>query len=216
MLLLCGSRRILGHDPYQFMRNIGLFQILLLFLCKLKIHSFCRSPDMVEFGGTYYRCSYLRQKPGQRNLCHRHAPLIGQLSHPVNDHLVLTGSIIVFQFCIAVLFKSLGSFPRVFGKTSSCQSAVRRHSNIVFCTELCHLPLFLAENQVIMPLYRNKLLETFLFRQRICLGKLVGKAVGNSDITGFSFFYDPVQAIHNIIERRLMIPHMVNIQIYIV
>ena len=67
-----------------------------------------------------------------------------------------------------------------------------------------------------MSLYGDKLLETFLFSQCICLGKLVGKAVGNSDIPGFSFFYDLIQALHNIIKRSLIIPHMVNIQIYIV
>ena len=67
-----------------------------------------------------------------------------------------------------------------------------------------------------MALNGYKLLEAFLFCQCVCLGKLIGKTVGNSDITGFSLFNDLVQTLHNIVKRSLVIPHMVNIQIYIV
>ena len=104
----------------------------------------------------------------------------------------------------------------MFGKPSSCQSAVRRHSNIIFCTKLSHLSFFLTEDQIIMALNGYKLLEAFLFCQCVCLCKLIGKTVGNSDIAGFSLFHDLVQALHNIVKRSLIIPHMVNIQIYIV
>ena len=38
----------------------------------------------------------------------------------------------------------------------------------------------------------DKLLEAFLFRQGIGLGKLPGKAVGNADISGFPCFHDTV------------------------
>ena len=37
-----------------------------------------------------------------------------------------------------------------------------------------------------------------------------------TDIPCFSCFYDPVQAIHDLIKGRLIIPHMVNVEIHII
>ena len=67
-----------------------------------------------------------------------------------------------------------------------------------------------------MPLHRHKFRKSLFFRQGVGLGKLPGKAVGDPDITGFSLFYNPVQAVHDVIKRRRVIPHMINIQIHMV
>ena len=104
----------------------------------------------------------------------------------------------------------------MFGKPASGKGAVRRHGDVVLGTESCHLPLFLTEDQIIMPLDGDKFRKAFFFRQSIRLCQLIGKTVGNSDIPGFSLFHNTVQAIHNIIKRRFVIPHMINIEIHII
>ena len=67
-----------------------------------------------------------------------------------------------------------------------------------------------------MVLHRHEGSKAFLFRQGIGLGQLIGIAVGNADIADFAGLHLPVQALKNIVERCLVVPHMVDIQVHIV
>ena len=67
-----------------------------------------------------------------------------------------------------------------------------------------------------MPLDGDEFSKAFLFCQGISLGDLPGKAVGDADVSGFSRLHYAVQPIHDIFDRRLPVPHVINIEIYIV
>ena len=67
-----------------------------------------------------------------------------------------------------------------------------------------------------MPLNGDEFCKAFFFGKRVRLGKLPCKAVGNADIARFSSFDNAVQAVHYFFERRVPVPHMIDIQIHIV
>ena len=102
------------------------------------------------------------------------------------------------------------------GQAAARQRAVGRHGDMILRAELCHLPLLLPEDQVIVALDGDKFREAFLFRQSVCLRELIRKAVGNADIPGLSGLYHPVQPVHDIVQRGLIIPHVINIEIHMV
>ena len=52
--------------------------------------------------------------------------------------------------------------------------------------------------------------------QGVGLGQLIGKAVGDTDIPDFSRLYHPVQPIQNVVERCLIVPHVIDIQVDVV
>ncbi len=67
-----------------------------------------------------------------------------------------------------------------------------------------------------MPLNGDKPGKALFFRQGVGLGQLVGKAVGNADIPHLARFYHAVEPFHHVIERGLVIPHVIDIQVNIV
>lgn len=67
-----------------------------------------------------------------------------------------------------------------------------------------------------MPLYRDEFAKSLLLGQGIGFGQLPGKAVGNADGAHLACLYDAIEAIHDFIERRSVIPHMIDIQIHII
>ena len=67
-----------------------------------------------------------------------------------------------------------------------------------------------------MSLYGHKFRKSFFFCQSVRLGKLVGITVGNTDISRLACFHHIVQPFHNVIERRRVIPQVINIQIHII
>ena len=104
----------------------------------------------------------------------------------------------------------------MFRKASAGQSTVRRHGNVVLSAEFCHFPLLLPENQIVMSLNRDKPGKSFFFGKCVCLSQLIGKTVGNTNVPNLSGLYNTIKAIHDIIKRRLIIPHMVNVEIHII
>ena len=67
-----------------------------------------------------------------------------------------------------------------------------------------------------MSLHRNKRRKAFLFCQRVCFGKLIGEAVGYSDIACFSGADDAAQSLHDVVERRSVVPHMIDVEVHVV
>ncbi len=67
-----------------------------------------------------------------------------------------------------------------------------------------------------MALDGNKLGKALLFRQGVGFGKLPCKAVGDADIPGLACFDHAVQPVYDFIEGRLVVPHMIDIQIHII
>ena len=67
-----------------------------------------------------------------------------------------------------------------------------------------------------MALYGDKFGKSLPLCQGVCLGQLVGIAVGNTDISGLALLHHIVQPLHDIVERALIVPHVVDVQIHIV
>ena len=67
-----------------------------------------------------------------------------------------------------------------------------------------------------MSLDGDELRKAFFFRQRVRLGDLPCKAVGNTDVSGFSRLHDAVQAIHDVVNWCLPVPHVIDVEIHIV
>ena len=67
-----------------------------------------------------------------------------------------------------------------------------------------------------MSLYGHKFRKSFFFCQSVRLGELVGITVGDADVSRLACLHHIVQPFHNVIKRCGIIPHMVNIQIYII
>src|SRR5699024_5503191 len=134
---------------------------------------------------TDYRSCHFCKQPCKRDLGHAHTAALRQFGCPLNDHIVLPCCRIIFEPCIIVFLKSLGCFSRMFGKPSSCQRAVRCHCNIILCAQLCHFPLFLPEDQIIMTLNGHKLCKPFFFCQSVGFCQLIGKTVGDADVADF-------------------------------
>ena len=67
-----------------------------------------------------------------------------------------------------------------------------------------------------MSLDGNKFCKSLFFRQPIGLCQLPCETVGNADIPSFSRLHNIVQSLHDVIKRRLVIPHMINVQIHVV
>ena len=166
---------------------------------------------MMELRCSHYRRGYFGQKPCKSNLRHRNAFVLRKFHHSVNNHAILPGGIVIFQPCITVLLQTLRGFTGEPRKPASGQRTVRRHGDIVLPAEFCHFPFFFPENQIVVPLYGYKLCKSFIFRQCICLCKLISKTVRNTNIADFSSFYHVIQTFHNVIERRFIIPHVINI-----
>ena len=171
---------------------------------------------MVLLGCADHRGCDLCQKPCQRNLRHGNIMFLCQFRHTADDHIVLRCSGVIFQFRVAVLLETLRCFSGMSGKTAAGQRTVRRHGDVVLCAQFCHLSFLLPEDQIIMALNRHEFCESFFFRQCIGFCQLVGKAVGNTDISRFSGLDDPVQSVHDVKKGRLVVPHMVNVQIHII
>ena len=104
----------------------------------------------------------------------------------------------------------------MFGQPAAGQGTVRRHGDVLLPAEGGHLPLLLPEDQVVVALYRHELGKALPLRQGVCLAQLPGKAVGDADISGLALPHHLVQTIHDVIERRLVVPHMVDIQVHMV
>ena len=102
------------------------------------------------------------------------------------------------------------------GKPPAGQRTVRCHRNIIFRAQPGHFPLFLPEDQIIVPLNGDKFGKSFSLCQCVGFGKLIGKTVGNADVTNLSLLHHTVQPVHNIIKGRLIVPHMINIKVYII
>ncbi len=79
-----------------------------------------------------------------------------------------------------------------------------------------HLPLFLPENQVVVPLNRNKFFKSFPLRQGVGLAQLPCKAVGNADIPGLARLHRLGHALQNLLNRRKVVPHVADVQIHII
>ena len=170
----------------------------------------------MEFGSAHHRGSDFCQEPGKGDFGHGHPAFFRDLSDPVDDHLVLSGGITVFELSVAVLGQTLGSLSSVFGEAPACQSAVGSHGDILLLTERHHLPLLLTEDQVVVPLHGNEFCKAFFFCQCIGFGELPGKAVGDADIAGLSGFHHPVEPVQDVVEGRLIVPHMINVKIHMI
>ena len=171
---------------------------------------------MAELGGAYNGGGHLLQQPGQGDLGHRDAAFVRQLGDPVDDDRVLLGGGVIFEPGIAVLLQALGGFARVFGEPSARQRAVWGHGDVVLPAQFCHLALLLAEDQVVVPLNRDKLGKALLPGKVVCLGQLIGQAVGDADVARLAGLDHAVQAVQNVVERGLIVPHVVDVQVDIV
>ena len=58
--------------------------------------------------------------------------------------------------------------------------------------------------------------KTFLFRQCVRLRDLPGKTVRNADVSRLSRLHDAAEPVHNVLERRLPVPHVIDVEIHIV
>ena len=79
-----------------------------------------------------------------------------------------------------------------------------------------HSALLLTEDQVVVPLNRDKLGKALLPGKGICLGQLIGQAVGDADVARFAGLDHTVETVQNVIERGLVVPHVVDVQVDIV
>ena len=174
------------------MGEVGLLQIGAFLRRQGKFRRLGRPFDVVQLGSPHHWGRYFGKQPCQRNLGHGDAPLLGQLCHAADDDRVLFRSGVVFELGITVLFQAFGGFTGMFGEPPACQGAVGRHGDVVFMTELRHLPFLLPENQVVVPLDGNEFGKAFLFSQGVGLGQLVGEAVGNADIPDLARLHHPV------------------------
>ena len=137
----------------------------------------------------HHRRGDFLQQPRQGDFRHGYAVLLRQFRHPADDDPILLGGGVVLKLGVAVLLQPLGGLSRVLGEPAPGQGAVGRHGDVVLGAELGHLPLFLPENQVVVPLYGHELGEAFLLRQSVGLGQLVGKAVGDAHIPRLARFH---------------------------
>ena len=67
-----------------------------------------------------------------------------------------------------------------------------------------------------MPLDGDEFRPAFFFRQGVCLRQLPGVAVGDADVTRFACFHHAIQTIQNIFNRRLPVPHVIDIQVHMI
>ena len=67
-----------------------------------------------------------------------------------------------------------------------------------------------------MPLYRHELGKALFFRQGVGLTQLPGEAVGDADVACLALLHHLVQAVQDVIEGRLVVPHVVDVQVYMV
>ena len=197
------------------MRHIFLFQISQFLFRQSQIHRSCRPFHMVKFGRSHHRRSHLGEQPGQRDFRHAHPMPVSQFGHTPDDAFILFSRSVIFKTRIVILFQTFRGLSRPFGQAASSQRAVRRHGDVVLCAQLCHLPFLFPENQIIVSLHRYEGRKALPLCQSVCLGQLPGKAVGNPDISGLSRLHYAVQPFHDIVKRRRIIPHMIDIEIHI-
>ena len=122
-----------------------------------KVHRFGCALNVRDFCGAHHRGRDLFSTVRQGAISVIETPCFSaNRGYAVNDHTILLSGGIVFQLCIGVLLQAFGRFRR-----NVCK-AVRPPAR---CTEswlygpvdkFCHLPLFFPENQVIVPLNRDK------------------------------------------------------------
>ena len=148
---------------------------------------------MVKLGRSDNRRCNFGQKPCQRYFRHGHTMLFGKFCHTFDDHSILLLRSRIFKLCVSVLRGTLRiSFSRFSGESSASQSTIRCQCDIFFFTVRHHLTLFLAEDQVVMPLNGNELRKAFFLRYCIGFCDLPGKTVGNTDISCLTGFHDAV------------------------
>ena len=104
----------------------------------------------------------------------------------------------------------------MLGQPPTGQSTVRGHGDVLLPAEGCHLPLLFPENQVIVTLDGDKFGKALFLRQGVGLAELPCKAVGDADIPGFACLHGVVQSLHDVIKGRLVIPHVIDVQVHIV
>ena len=198
------------------MGNIELLQIGPFVGGQRKRNRLGRLLDVTDLCRAHDRRGGPCQQPCKGYFGHRYAAFVCQRSHAVYNDAVLFGGGVIFQLCVAVLPQTLGGFAGASGKPPARKRAVRRHSYVFLAAEPCHLPFFLPKDQVVVSLHRYELCKAFPFGKRVRLCKLIGEAVGNPDITDLARSDGIVQALHNVVKRRIVIPHMANVQIHIV
>ena len=99
----------------------------------------------------------------------------------------------------------------MLGEPSACQCAVWGHGNVFFPAVGGHLPLLFPEDQVVVALHRDKLGKSLPLGQGVCLAQLPGKAGGDTDVAHFAGSNRAIQPFHDVIERGLVVPHMINV-----
>ena len=104
----------------------------------------------------------------------------------------------------------------MFGQPAAGQGTIRRHGDVLLPAEGGHLPLLLPEDQVVVALHRDEPGKALFFRQGVCLAQLPGEAVGDADIPGLALLHHLIQTVHDVIEGRLVVPHVVDIQVHVV
>ena len=67
-----------------------------------------------------------------------------------------------------------------------------------------------------MPLNADELCKALFLSKRICLCKLPCIAVRNADVSCLSRFHNTVQTVHNVVDWRVPVPHVINVQVNIV
>ena len=175
------------------MRHIQFFEILYLLIRKHQVHGFGCAFDMVELGRSDNRRSDLCQKPCQRYFRHGHTVLFGKFCHAFDDHRILLLGSRIFKLRIGVFHRALGISLAGFSRKSSAgQSTIGCQCDIFFFTVRHHFTLFLAEDQVVMPLNGNELRKALFLRDRICFCDLPRKAVGDTDISCLTGLHDAV------------------------
>ena len=58
--------------------------------------------------------------------------------------------------------------------------------------------------------------EAFLLGQGVGLGQLIGETVGDADVAGLAGLYNSVQPVQNVVQGRLVVPHVVDVEVHIV
>ena len=159
---------------------------------------------------------HLSHQPRERYFGHRHAAFVRYLGHAVYYYGVLLRRGVIFEPGVVVLLEALARLAGVLAETSACQGAIWHHGDVVLGAELGHLALLLAEDEVVVVLDGDEFGKALVLGQGVGLGELVGKAVGDAYIPRLARLHHAVEAVHDVVERHAVVPHVVDVEIDVV